>query len=287
MQQYIFRQESCGSVLTIDIVSSQDPALAVQECFSLTQKFEQRYSRFIEGNRLDQVNASGEKSIELDDESYALIKFLLGIAEKTGWIFDPTIISTLESYGYDKEYSFHRKEWWPLGYKHVELKDHSLILHHGVQIEFGAIGKGYLLDVLSKSLLKAGFDHFLIDFGGDIIGYGGYEVWLENPFDLWQIIGKITVDGFAVASSNGTKRKVGDFHHLLNAHTGTPVHDIAGVYIAAPTGLQADTYSTAVFVSGAEQGKKLLENTDGITGLIVFSDGSYRKKEQYPGELFV
>lgn len=45
------------------------------------------------------------------------------------------------------------------------------------------------------------------------------------------------------------KRKIGDFHHLLDPHTGLPVRDIAGVYIAAQTGLIADAYSTAVFVS--------------------------------------
>jgi thiamine biosynthesis lipoprotein len=87
------------------------------------------------------------------------------------------------------------------------------------------------------------------------------------------------VDGFAIAASNGRKRAVGEFHHLLDAHSGKPVRDIAGVYIAASTGLLADAYSTAVFVSGIEAGKALLENTPDITGLIVFSDGSYWKKE--------
>jgi len=50
--------------------------------------------------------------------------------------------------------------------------------------------------------------------------------------------------------------------------------------------LLADAYSTAVFVSGAQKGKELLAATDEISGLIVFSDGSYRKKHDYQGELF-
>jgi len=101
------------------------------------------------------------------------------------------------------------------------------------------------------------------------------------------VIGTITVDGFAVAASNGKKRTFGDFHHLLDAHTGEPIKDIAGVYIAASTGLLADAYSTAVFVSGAEKGRALLADAPEVTGLIVFADGSYRMKDGYRGKVFL
>ncbi|MBP6911386.1 FAD:protein FMN transferase [Patescibacteria group bacterium] len=96
----------------------------------------------------------------------------------------------------------------------------------------------------------------------------------------------MTIDGFAVAASNGKKRKVQDFHHLLDPHTGKPVNDIAGVYISAQSCMVADLYSTAVFVSGVEQGKKFLAESDEISGMIVFADGSYWKKEGYRGVLF-
>lgn len=286
MQQYIFRQESCGSVLTIDLFSENDPTLFVQDCFSICERFEQHYSRFISGNRLDQLNHSPWVPVELDDEAYVLLSFSLDLARKTHGAFDPTIIRTLESYGYDSSYSFQRREWWPTWYQHVELSDHSVILHHDVAIEFGAVGKGYLLDVLAGKLRAAWYTKFLLDFGWDIIADGWYDIALENPFDLSQAIGTIHVDGFAIAASNGAKRKVKDFHHLLDAHTGKPIVDIAGVYIAAPTGLIADAYSTAVFVSWAEKGKELLAAEDDITGVMVFADGTYWQKAWYTWTLF-
>ncbi len=287
MEQYIFHKETCGTVLTVDIMSLNNPAAIVQDCFSLCEKFEQRYSRFIPWNWLDTINKQQNESIVLDEESYGLITLMLELAEKTGWLFDPTIIATLESYGYDKDYSFQKKQWWPVGYQHIELLDHAMILRNGVKIEFGTIWKWYLLDVMAKKLQESGINHFLLDFGGDIFGQWWYEVGLENPFDLDQVIGTIKVDNIGIASSNGKKRTVGDFHHLLDARTWKPVMDIAGVYIAAQTWLLADTYSTAVFVSWAERAQKLLETTDEITGLIVFSDWSYWKKHDYPGELFM
>lgn len=286
MGHTIFRKESCGTLLTIDIVADQDPTLAVQECFSVCEKFEQRYSRFIPWNWLDQININGGVPVLLDEESALLVTYLLDLAKKTWWKFDPTITNTLESYGYNNTYSFLPKKTWPVGYQHISFHDNVLTLHDGVKIEFGAIGKGYLLDVMKTILVKSGFSHFLLDFGGDMIGKGGYEVWLENPFDLTQVIGTIVVDDCALASSNGAKRAVGDFHHLLNAVSGKPVHDIAGVYITAATWMIADLWSTAIFVSWAEEGKALLENTDEITGMIVFADGSYWKKDGYKGKVY-
>ncbi|MFA7285051.1 MAG: FAD:protein FMN transferase [Candidatus Absconditabacterales bacterium] len=286
METYHFRKESCGSVLSIAITSSSDPAAIVRGCFSICDAFEQRYSRFIPGNWLDTINKQQEQGITLDDEASKLIKLMLEVAELTQGLFDPTVIATLEAYGYDKDYSFQKKQGGPMGYKHVQLHDNILVLHDGVRLEFGTVGKGYLLDVMKDKLIQSGIQDFVLDFGGDIYAQGGHKIGLENPFDLQQVIGTIQVDGFAVASSNGKKRAVGDFHHLLDAVTGKPVMDIAGVYIAAPSGLLADTYSTAVFVSGAQRGMELLQHTKDISGMIVFADGSYRKTYDYPGQLF-
>lgn len=287
MSQYSFSKHSCWSKLTIDIVSESDPTHLVQDCFLLCDTFEQRYSRFIEGNRLRQLNQTQEIPVELDNEANMLVTAMLDIAQKTQGVFDPTIIRTLESYGYDKDYSFEQKDaGWPVGYHNIEHTSNRLTLHNNVKIEFWSIGKWYLVDVISWKLSDAWYDHFLVDFWGDMYGRGGYKVGLENPFDLEQVIGTITIDGFAVAASNGKKRKVKQFHHLLDAHSGKPVDDIAGVYIAAKSCMMADLYSTAVFVSGKENGLQLLAETEEITGLIVFADGSYRKKEGYAGELF-
>ena len=70
-----------------------------------------------------------------------LVRFSLDLAQKTQGKFDPTIIRTLESYGYDKDYSFQRKTGGMIGYQHIDLHEHSLILHDGVKLEFGAVGK--------------------------------------------------------------------------------------------------------------------------------------------------
>ena len=84
METYHFRKESCGSVLSIAITSSNDPASIAQGCFLICDAFEQRYSRFIPGNWLDTINKQQEQAITLDDEASKLTKLMLEVADKTG-----------------------------------------------------------------------------------------------------------------------------------------------------------------------------------------------------------
>lgn len=282
MNQYQLAKETCWTVLRIDVASSSDATTVLQDCFSYCQQFEQRYSRFIPGNWLDQLNRN--KQAECDEEWLAMIRYALQAANETNGIFDFTIISALEARWYDQAYSMQQSERWPMGYQNVELVDHTVKLHGNVKIEFGWIGKGWLLDVMAKKCAE--LESFVIDFGWDIFAKWGHEIGLENPFDLSEIIGTIHVDGFAVAASNGAKRTFKNFHHLLDPVTWNPVRDVAGVFIAASTWLVADTRSTAVFAAGAQRGKQFLQERDDITGMIVYPDGSFWMKEGYPGELY-
>lgn len=83
METYHFRKESCGSVLSIAITSSNDPASSVQGCFLICDVFEQRYSRFIPDNRLDTINKQQKQPIMLDDEATKLVALMLKVAEQT------------------------------------------------------------------------------------------------------------------------------------------------------------------------------------------------------------
>ena len=87
--------ETCGSLLTIEMTTTQDALPTLEECFSFVRAFDQKYSRFIPGNRLSQINATPGPH-PLDDESFALLSFALALAHKTHGAFDPTIISALE-----------------------------------------------------------------------------------------------------------------------------------------------------------------------------------------------
>ena len=104
-----------------------------------------------------------------------------------------------------------------------------------------------------------------------------------------------TENGFI--STSGTYERFFDYngiryHHILNPKTGYPVQNgLASVTIVSDSGILSDALSTACFVMGKEEGKKLAEKygcqavfvtddkiiytTDKIKKQLTVTDGSY------------
>lgn len=127
--------------------------------------FDQKFSRFIPGNWLDNLNRAGGG--ELDEDGRMMLEFALLLANGTDGIFDPVIGSRLTRLGYGSRETamFHCTQGT---YPDVELVGHTVTLRNNVSIEFGGVGKGYALDKVVA--LLSGYDRFLVDFGGDIYG---------------------------------------------------------------------------------------------------------------------
>src|SRR5579872_4696078 len=52
-------------------------------------------------------------------------------------------------------------------------------------------------------------------------------------------------------------------HHIFDPHSGRSPDVFCSVSVAARTGLEADSLSTAIFVSGAKRGLELIRQTPG------------------------
>jgi thiamine biosynthesis lipoprotein ApbE len=49
---------------------------------------------------------------------------------------------------------------------------------------------------------------YIIDFGGDLYANGpDWKIGLENPYNLEEVIGVISLDNLFLACSSGSKRK--------------------------------------------------------------------------------
>jgi thiamine biosynthesis lipoprotein len=153
----------------------------------------------------------------------------------------------------------------------------------------GGLGKGYAIDLMKKIL--DGFDHLLIDAGGDIFAKGkaldgaAWRLAFEHPKDVSQAIGIVEVDNFAVACTSPLRRKWRNRHHIVNPKKLAPACDMLAVYTQGADGITADAYSTALFVMGYEQSKKTVVDLP-VEAMLVGPDGSVWKSEGFRGELF-
>lgn len=151
----------------------------------------------------------------------------------------------------------------------------------GMQLDLGAIAKGYAVDLAWERLTASGHTNLLIDLGGNLRvigeaapGRGGWRTGVRNPFDTGALIGKFLMhSGEAVATSGNYERFVEiegvRYAHIMDPRTGKPVTGMAGTTVLAPTAMLADALSTTVFILGPQKGAALLRNHPGCEALWI------------------
>lgn len=160
---------------------------------------------------------------------------------------------------------------------------------NGVSLDFGAAGKGFLVDLLSRQIAgrMPGCD-FVIDAGGDMYTTVDITVAMESPWDDTEAVGVVQLPaGSALCASSPSRRHwtVGDslqqVHHLLDALTGEPVRTVAASWCMVPAGSSdwptgwCDAQSTAAF----------LGLMHGFPFARIMSDGSAHVSPRFPARL--
>ena len=198
----------------------------------------------------------------------------------TDGAIDPCVGEDLIRLGYDESYSFtpapdaaehagaiHGRAIWSAD---VERHGTTLVTRGPVALDFGACGKGYLVDLLA-GMLGDGAGHpqpiqYVIDAGGDLLVHTDEPITiaLEDPADPANAVGAVEISQGAFCASSPSRRHWSDaaghqLHHLLNAIDGLPVDDVAATWVAVmphaaslSTAL-ADGLATALFTTSATQ----------------------------------
>lgn len=152
------------------------------------------------------------------------------------------------------------------------------VLPYRMQLDLYGIAKGFAVDQAVRALEAEGVTAGLVDAGGDIrlIGAGpdgaGWKVGIKHPRKEG-LLGVLSLEGGSVATSGDYQRYMiidgVRYHHILDPSTGYPARGAISVTVTAADCVYADALATAVFVMGAEDGMRLVEETDGIEAVIV------------------
>ncbi len=285
MQKYEF--DIIGTHLIILLDSEDD----FSKTFDILEKdlirFEEKYSRFIEWNWLYELNMA--RSWILDQESRKMITFMLEVAKKSSGYFDPTVWKRLTElwYGNKKIATKNNLEWF-WDYRDIEVIWDVITLHGDILLEFGGVGKWYLIDVLKKTLCESGATtaRYLINFWWDLYGKWWWKVGLESPFASDEVIWVIDLEDDFLACSAWTKRKWGNHHHLIDPHTWISATEVVASYVEGDSGMIADAYATTLCVMSWKSACKLLEETPEISGVLVSKEGNIDKKRGSRSEIF-
>lgn len=155
---------------------------------------------------------------------------------------------------------------------------------------FGAIAKGWIVDRAMDSLAADGYADAIINAGGNlrVAGRRGERAWRiairhPRPSAERRWLAVVDADNGAIITSGDYERQFEHrgtrYHHLLDPRTGRPARSLQSLTVFAPTATDADALSTALFVAGAEDWRKLARDTGAEAVIAVHADGSVHATE--------
>ena len=268
----------------------EDAGEAVEEAQARILKLEKEWSVTDESSQIYQANHSGGSPVTLSDDTRDVVSFALEMAEKTGGALEPTIYPVLEAWGFttDENRIPAPDEIQTLlehvGYEQVSLSGNELTLPEGVELDLGAVGKGYAGDAAAEVIKEQGVTSALLDLGGNIQAVGkrpdgtDWRIGIRNPFGDGQM-GMLLASDCAVVTSGSYERYfVGEdgkeYTHIIDPETGYPVDNgLVSVSIIAEEGKVADALSTSMFVKGLEGAEEYWKEHQDFEMIAVTEDG--------------
>lgn len=232
------------------------------------------------------VNHSGGKTVAVSEDTAAVTAFALDMAKRTGGALDPTIYPVLRAWGFTTD--IHRipepseiDELLRLaGYEQVTAAGREITLPDGMQLDLGAVAKGYAGDEVCAYLRKQGVSSAIISLGGNVQTIGTkpdgslWRVGLQAPDQNAHIGVLETADCAVITSGSYQNYFTGPdgkrYHHIMDPATGYPANrGLLSATVVGKEGKLCDALSTALFVMGSEQAASYWRANDGFDMILL------------------
>jgi thiamine biosynthesis lipoprotein len=268
------------TIVTIKVVSDQSEQVlnaAINQAVKQFYQVEQTCSRFDPESELMRLSRQTGAEVSVSPILFQSIKFAVEIAEETDGAFDPTIGRRMEMRGFSRNYMTQTQICSPfadgktVSYKNIIVNDRnrSVRLTEPLVVDLSAVAKGMAIDLAAKNLRDSGYEHFMIEAGGDTYVGGCNEkqlpwrIGIRDPKNRSKLIGTVLISDSAICTSGDYERlssAVPGENHLIDPHSDISPQNISSCTVIAPFAMLADAFSTAVFVMGADCGLKKIED---------------------------
>jgi len=304
------RAMACQFEVILPGRASPQAVEAAVDALELVAQLEERLSVFRTTSQLSRVNRhAATEPVSVDDELFELLRQALELSRATEGAFDITSTPLWRVWGFDRqdprqpsqqELAAARDR---VGSQLVRLDPQRRTVRFdrpGMELNLGAIGKGYALDRCADRLLAAGVDHFLLSGGyssvlvkGNERGEGGSSHTRRpgEPFECWTVglrhplrpnvrVAELQLCNQALGTSATSfqffRRQGKRLGHILDPRTGKPVERVLSATAIAPAAATADALSTAFVVMGLEACRRFCDAHQEVSALLVLPGKSAR-----------
>jgi len=236
-------------------------------------RIEDKFSRYLDGNIIQQINTASGRPTEVDEETANLLDFAATLHELSNGSFDVSSGVLREVWRFDggdqiPDAAAVGAVMDRVGWDKVSWQRPQLTLGAGMEIDLGGIGKEYAVDRCVGIIRDAESGAGLVNFGGDLAVTGppqhraawkvGVEAEMPDAADRL-----IDLRTGALATSGDARRFLlrdgVRYGHILDPRTGWPVRNAPGsVTVAADSCTQAGMLSTLAMLQG-DKAEEFLE----------------------------
>lgn len=187
--------------------------------------------------------------------------------------------------------------------ENIELDDEKktvFFLKNGMEIDLGAIAKGYFADKVMALFQQGGAISAMVDMGGNVLVFGEspshggeWNVGIQNPFlPRGNVAAIVKVKDQSVVTSGIYERvfeqEGSKYHHIFNSKTGYPMEsNIASITIIANTSLDCDIYTTKLFGLGAASIIHRVHKRKDMGAIVITRDGNLAYTDNLKGKIFI
>lgn len=157
-----------------------------------------------------------------------------------------------------------------------------------LRLDVGAVAKGYAVQEVCKWAEENLWSSAAISIGGNVCTFGyknddGKTLWnieIESPnLEYMDNLAQVQITGLSVVTSGDYQRyymvNEKKYCHIINPDTLMPSEYVASVSVLCNDSALGDALSTTLFNMSVEDGKRLVEETEGVEAAWV--DKEYNK----------
>lgn len=240
MLSHAFR--AMGTTVTLYGPDSADFTEAASLTETTFESEEQRFSRFRPDSELSLVNGNAGHPTTVSESFAEVTRLALAAADRTGGLFDLTVLRALEEAGYDRDLDLvlegasaaRARRPFPVtgrtpGPGSVRVQGNTLTLHQDVGLDFGGIAKGWTADRAAEAA-AAILGWAMVAAGGDMkLAFSptyppeGMVVAIDDPQNEGEVLTHLTLESGALATSSTLRRRWGpDLHHIIDPRRSLP-----------------------------------------------------------------
>lgn len=290
------------TVVTIEVYDGEEGAVGAAK--ELIGRLERKWSATEAGSEVYELDHSQGTFRPISEETQELLSFALAMAEETKGAFNPLLYPVVKAWGFTtRGYRIPEEGELKSLLSHTDPKDVILgqgmaALGEGMEIDLGAVAKGYAGDLVIEELERHGVTSGIVNLGGNVallgspLEGGSWRVGIRSPYGEGNI-GILEASDCHIITSGGYERyftgEDGEIYwHILDPKDGYPADSgLISATILGAEGRSCDALSTAVFVMGREQAEDLWRSRGDFEMILITEDDEIYVTEGIEGDLFL